>query len=1096
DKLEPRRAPSRNPLFDISMVVRNYIKPDEKPSKKGYRQPEGDRERTNLKPGKNTSKFDMTFFINETPQNIQIDIEYYTGIFKIETIQRLAAHLNNIIKAVHRNPAVKLNEIEMITQREKQQLLYEFNDTAREYPAGKTIHQLFEEQEARTPHAIAIVGTIQDTFIPAVTAHSSRGTGNQIPVTLTYGQLNRNANRQARYLQTNRGIKPGDRVGILMTQTLNRVPAILGILKAGGVYIPLDPALPPGRLKYIINDAGIGVVLTQKKQHPLLETLHSQSDTHFSYNSMEQNGEHLEEPEEARNLNLKIEPTALAYIIYTSGTTGRPKGVILEHRGMANLNTKYAHNFKIGSRDKIIQFANISFDASVSEIFMALLNGAVLHLLDRETIDDYGRFMEYLERHQITVATLPPPYAVNLEVQRLKLRMLITAGSPPNLQFMQKCSRRMEYINAFGPTESTICCSYWSSAWENDIDRISIGKPINNIKLYILSSNMKLQPVGVTGQLCIAGAGLARGYLNNPELTAERFVNNKIQITNKKQEKTREQKSELNNHNTQYPITNNVFYLTGDLARWQPNGNIEYLGRIDHQVKIRGFRIEVGEIENRLLSHEQIKEAVVIVKEGEGDKYLCAYLVKETPAQKTGSEPGTAQKQAAGSTQKPGIDNAAIREYLAQSLPEYMIPSYFLTLEQMPLTPNGKVDKKALPEPDTLTGTTYTAPRDRLEKELVKIWAGVLAIHEELIGIDDNFFRLGGHSLKAATLMTRIHKELEVKVSLEEIFKNLTVKQQARSIKNKKKTVYISLETAAQKEYYHLSSAQKRLYILQQMDEKSTGYNICDAFMLEGTLERDKLENTFQQLIDRHDSLRTSFHMIDGQPLQAIRKPGGITFSVEKFELTEREHTAGEAAGIIKGFIRPFDLSRAPLLRVGLINLREPDAGTLREKDTPRNERHIIIVDMHHSISDGTSVWIFEKEFMALYGGEELAPQTIQYKDYSEWLNSAEARETLKEQETYWLERMTGELPVLELPQDYSRPALQGFEGDRKEFQLRAGETAALNKITRETGVTLYMTLLALFNVFLSKISGMEDIIVGTPTAGRRHPDLETVMGM
>ncbi|MCP4157613.1 MAG: non-ribosomal peptide synthetase, partial [bacterium] len=341
-----------------------------------------------------------------------------------------------------------------------------------------------------------------------------------------------------------------------------------------------------------------------------------------------------------------------------------------------------------------------------------------------------------------------------------------------------------------------------------------------------------------------------------------------------------------------------------------------------------------------------------------------------------------------------------------------------------------------------------------------------------------------------ATLMTRIHKELQVKITLEEIFKNLTVKQQARTVKSKKKEEYKAIEPVEQKEYYVLSSAQKRLYILQQMEESSTGYNICEAFILEGALEGKKLEKVFRQLIARHESLRTSFQVIDGEPVQLVHKYGEIKFSIENYQITHQTGTEESKERIrenIKTFNRPFDLSQAPLLRVGLIREAEPYTTT---------PQYTLMVDMHHIISDGTSVGVFEKEFMAIYGGEELKPQRIQYKDYSERQNSNEVGKEQEEQEAYWLEQLAGELPVLELPLDYIRPTLQGFEGDRQEFQVSAEEAAQLNKIARETGATLYMILLALFNIFLAKISGMEEIIVGTPTAGRGHADLETIIGM
>ncbi|MCP4149110.1 MAG: AMP-binding protein, partial [bacterium] len=533
EKLDPPRDPSRNPLFDISMVVQNFRGPGESGRSAiagNSTEPLSTPERPNTR-----AKFDITFLITETVDNIFIDIEYYTGIFKPDTIQRLAGHFKNIVKTVIDTPDAALDDIVLISEKEKNQLLYEFNDTDREYPGGKNIHSLFEEQVERTPHRIAAVG-----WNPL---HRT----NTKPITyLAYRQLNRDAQRIAFYLLNQKNIRPGERVGVVMSQSLNRLPAILGILKAGAVYLPLAEDLPRERIQFMINDAGVGIILSEKNHLRLLNRLQLECDTFHSYLCMDSYDIHAEEEYGKRELTdielrynvgetttaqmirADVESTAPAYIIYTSGTTGKPKGVVLEHRGMANLNTKYARNLKINARDNIIQFANISFDASVSEIFMALLNGATLHLPGRETIDDYTLFRDYLDTHDITIATLPPPYVNNLVPESLKsLRILITAGSSPNLDYIKKSSRYFEYINAFGPTESTVCCSYWSSreaVGAGDFDYITIGKPISNTKLYITNPKLNLQPIGIAGQLCIAGVSLARGYLNNPELTYSKFI--------------------------------------------------------------------------------------------------------------------------------------------------------------------------------------------------------------------------------------------------------------------------------------------------------------------------------------------------------------------------------------------------------------------------------------------------------------------------------------------------------------------------------------------------------------------------------------------
>ncbi|WP_147355971.1 non-ribosomal peptide synthetase [Cohnella faecalis] len=536
-----------------------------------------------------------------------------------------------------------------------------------------------------------------------------------------------------------------------------------------------------------------------------------------------------------------------------------------------------------------------------------------------------------------------------------------------------------------------------------------------------------MQPIGIPGELCIAGAGLARGYLNQPELTAEKFVANPF-------------------------APGERMYRTGDLARWLPDGNIEYLGRIDEQVKVRGHRIELGEVESALRSHESVKEATVIArKDEEGSAYLCAYFV-------TNGNLGASE----------------LRKHLLKMLPQYMIPSFFVRVEQMPLTPNGKLDRKALPSPEgTLErGTVYEAPRNALEETLANIWQGVLGV--SAIGITDNFFELGGHSLKATTLVSRIHKELNVQVPLREVFQSPTIKELAQAIRGMEAHAYASIEPAPLREYYPVSSAQKRMYILSQLQGADESYNMPGAVMMEGKVDRERFERAFRQLIARHEALRTSFEWVEGEPAQRIHLEVDFEISYKKAE--------EDGLRQIAEFIRAFDLGQAPLLRVGLLEL-EP-------------ERQVLLYDMHHIISDGVSMDILVREFVGLYGGQTLPAPRLQYKDYAVWQQAFMQSEAMKRQETYWLETFSGELPVLEMPTDYPRPAVQSFKGDQIQFELDGELSAGLNRIAAETGTTLYMVLLAGYSVLLSKYTGQEDIVVGTPIAGRPHADVENIIGM
>ncbi|MCP4154507.1 MAG: AMP-binding protein, partial [bacterium] len=564
--------------------------------------------------------------------------------------------------------------------------------------------------------------------------------------------------------------------------------------------------------------------------------------------------------------------------------------------------------------------------------------------------------------------------------------------------------------------------------------------------------------------LCIAGPGLAVGYLNNPELTSEKFIKAGWQLPVGSRQKEK--------------ITDNHLYRTGDLARWLHDGNIEFLGRIDFQVKIRGFRIELGEIENRMMELDIIAEAVVIDRTAkDNEKYLCAYIVTNKK---------TAGKEIKKRQKKTGqIDTSLVREHLQKSMPDYMVPAYFVQIDTIPLTPGGKVDRKKLPEPQLQKDKTYNPPGDAIEEKLAEIWAEVLGIEKNIIGIEANFFQMGGHSLKATLMIARLRKELNVELNLVEIFKNTTLKGLADIIKNRKKSTFISIEPAEKKEYYPMSSAQKRLYLIQRMELDSTAYNMPQAFPIQKT-DRQKLENRFRYLIKRHESLRTSFHMYRDKPAQEIHPAETIKFKIENYEVVTSE--PGDTGGSSEWgnrFIRPFDMTHPPLLRVGLIKIT-----------TGAEHHHMLAVDMHHIISDGLSNEILKEDFHALYNGKTLTPLKIQYKDYSEWQYRIKGKKNQARQEAYWLETAAGEIPVLELPVDYRRPEIQRFEGDDVAIEIATPQTGKLKQIALESGSTLYMVILAIFNILLSRLAGQEDIIVGTPVAGRRHADLFKIIGM
>jgi amino acid adenylation domain-containing protein len=740
ERLEPQRDLSRNPLFDITMVVQNF---DVGEVGEGPELPvvemEGEIRYTNK-----TAKFDMTFFVVERGEDVCITIEYYLGIFKEETIQRLVSHFKNVIKAVVGNPLIKLEDIEVMSGEERQQVLYTFNDTAGDYPKDKTIHELFEEQVDRTPDSVGLAG---------------KSVGMRFIASVTYRELDEKSDRLAHHLREE-GVQPDTIVGIMMGRSVEMIIGILGILKAGGAYLPTDPDYPEERKQYILKDSGAKILLTNL---PEGRFIHRSSDPFIIRHS-----------------------SNLAYVIYTSGTTGRPKGVLIHHQGVVNMvwfhrRVFAEHPGSYGSSgSRISQVSSPAFDAMAFEIWPCLLTGACLCIVDDETRMHPRRLKEWLIRHQVTISFQSTIIALALldepwPESGTGLKALRTAGD--RLGRYPARPYPFRFYNLYGPTEDTVWTTWTEVPVVADppggVKSPSIGKPVANKRVYILSSSLKMQPVGVVGELCISGDGLAHGYLNRPELTNEKFDRDLWDYhdyRDKIEARTGENKQKLlrgvQGGSNRSPLPGAFLekgppgrrgqriYKTGDQGRWLPDGNIEFMGRIDQQVKIRGFRIELEEIENRLSAHPGIKRAVVIDRTGPGgEKYLCAYLVCQMP-----------------------LSADALEAFLSRSLPGYMIPSYFVPREEIPLTPNGKIDRRALPAPG-LKQEEYIAPRDPIEKKLVDIWSVVLEVEKEKIGIDDNFFRLGGHSLKATLVMSGINRELGVRVPLVELFKTPTIRQ-------------------------------------------------------------------------------------------------------------------------------------------------------------------------------------------------------------------------------------------------------------------------------------------------------------------------------
>ncbi|MCP5106054.1 MAG: amino acid adenylation domain-containing protein, partial [bacterium] len=1010
EKVAAVRDIGRNPVFDVLFSLQNLGEPqleNFETQSPGQDSPSED--------GRGTAKFDISIFAIENEETIDFSLEYCTRLFKPETAQRFTRYFLAALSAVIANPAAKILQIDILSDEERNEILYDFNDSTVEFTNTRTIPELFLEQVEKQPDAVALLDT---------------GASH-----LSYRELNKQSNRLAHLLRQ-KGVVPDTTAAVLVERSPEMVVAVYAVLKAGAAYLPIDPGYPEERVRYMLEDSGSRLLLTEKKFIVNLD------DTEFDRDIIDVRSPGLDTLDET-NLGRVNKMQDLVYMIYTSGSTGKPKGVMVKIESFMNLLYWYIHEFDLDSRDCMLLIAPASFDLTQKNFFAPLLAGGTL-CLSSPGVPDYDELLFAVAREQVTMLNCAPSVfyplpALHSPVDYIKLRSLrhVFLGGEPILReklvdwtTSEWC--RCEIVNTYGPTECTDIASSYRLSREDIVGSraIPIGKPVYNAGLFVLDGYGGVLPVGVVGELCIGGVGVSRGYHKNPQLTAEKFV-----------------------ETPHLPVE--TVYRTGDMVKWLPGGDIEFLGRVDLQVKVRGNRIELGEIESRLLKHPGVKEAVVnAIANKSGDNYLCAYMIE--------AEPG----------ETPGMKE--LRDYLSGELPDYMVPTYFMWLDSIPLTPSGKVNRKALPAPEVSVGDDYTAPTNEIELQLTDLWSVVLGIESDVIGIDADFFALGGHSLKATVLAAKIHKQFDVRMPLIEIFKNATVRSLARYLEDASRESYHAVEAVEEKEYYILSSAQKRLYILQQMEPESTGYNVPRVIPLDTAVDKDLLEETFRKMIRRHESLRTSFIMVNEEPVQRIHE--NVEFKIDDIIGSPRRGVGTEHRSV------PFDLQSAPLMRVGLVKLAE--------------EQYIFMMDMHHIITDGISQEILEKEFMALLAGESLEPLRIRYKDYAEWQSGDVQREYLKRQELYWLGRFAGEPPLLDLPTDYPRPGVQSFEGAYGSFSISREETDALKALAAGENATLYMVLLTVFNLLLAGLAGREDIVVGSPVAGRRHADLEKIIGM
>jgi amino acid adenylation domain-containing protein len=947
----------------------------------------------------------LAFSFKREGNRIEACISFHPLLYDKYQVENMSRHFVKTLEKAIQAIDIKINDIQYLSQEEKKRLLVDFNSRPSEYPRDKTIHELFEKSVKVSPDSTALV--YEDEC-------------------LTYNTLNQRANQLAARLNV-KGVKRGNIVSIMVDRSIWMVVGLLAVLKTGGAYMPLDPEYPEERSKCQIKDSGSGVLLIQTH----LMAVHPEMTRSVLP------GHRVRIDDESIYTCQTTNPTVigkshdLAYVMYTSGTTGTPKGVMIEHGNVVNLLHWFGKTYNLQRGVKYLLLTNYTFDPSVEGIFGTLLHGAALHMGNKEITADSNMFRAYVNKNQIHMLDFVPTALKELlgPGDRLEsLRIVICGGEPMDESLKDRLVEKGYCLyNHYGPTEITTDALTTACSKGN---RVTLGKPIDNVMCYILNRAFKLVPVGIAGDLYVSGAGVGRGYLNNVEVTMENFTANPF-------------------------MKGERLYRTGDIARWQPDGSIEFLGRKDHQVKIGGFRIELDEIKNLLLRFDKIKEAVVYLKTNENkEKYLCAYIATEDE-----------------------FSHSQLNEFLSKRLPYYMIPAYIVPLDKIPLTANGKVDREKLPDPVGGIKEEYTAPRNDIEKKLVNIWGELLNVDDTTIGIDANFFEMGGQSLKATMLAARIHRDFRVRIPLPEIFKLSTLRNLSRFISKQEESSFVSLEPTEEKEYYVLSAAQKGMYALHLIDKSGLGYHVPSLIELEKPVDRKILQETFEKLVKRHETLRTAFPVIKGQPVQRIYR--NVDFKLGYYECTKEK-----ATGIIENFVKPFDFNTPPLLKAELVNIE--------------NSKMLLMVDMPHIITDGLSNDLLERDFNALYNRETLPGLKIQYKDYSEWQNKIrqEKKSEIKKQENFWLNEFKGDLPALGFPTDFPRPTIKNYAGNQIEFLIDEELTGRLKEIAQETETTLNMILLAVYYILLSKYTNLEDIVVGSPILGRRHADLHEIIGM
>ena len=1027
--------PAGATLFSAMMNYRHSGVQEE--SKEGQRiAPAGSDSEIELLSANERSNYPFDISVDDLGEGFQLDIHSKAPVSPVRVYQYMANALECIVNDIAQSSTTPVLKQCLLPEYERQHELSHWNTQTIDIPEYLCIHELIEKVADNSPEAIAVVHGQQE---------------------MTYSTLNGKANLVARQLIEEHGVAAGDCIGISTHRNFDMAIGILAILKAGGTYVPLDPKYPRERLQHIVKDTDLSLLLTQTDLSNHYSEFNVQA---LCLDAIEFNGENALE-----NLHVNtvgVAPKESAYIIYTSGSTGLPKGVIVEHRNLVNFVHTANEVYQIKAGDRVMQFSTVNFDAFVEEYFISLTQGATLVLRDESVLDAGSQFWSFIYNNDINVVSLPSTFwnSIQLDFPEEKeccLKTCIIGGDVFNTHQTNLWNEKLgvNVINTYGPTETTVIAT--ACEITEGMNTQVIGKPISNTQCYVLSEQRQPLPIGVVGELYIGGQGVARGYLNNAELTNSRFIENNF--------------------------GRGKLYKTGDLVRWMPDGRLEFIGRADNQVKIRGFRIELGELESALCANDDVLDALVIAQENQqGENQLIAYVkipISLFDFSNTEHEAEEFIRQY----------SAMLRDRLSTQLPDYMVPAHYVLLNEFPLTANGKVDRNKLPQSYVASGQShYVAPSTLTEKTLAAIWEEILDV--EKVGVQDNFFHLGGHSLSATRLVSKINQVFHVDFPLVDMFNGKDLHRIAEIIdKLEKNTHQPAIEKTDRDTDLPLSYSQQRLWILDQMEGGSAQYNMPGALKLLGDLDYDVLNRAIESIVQRHESLRTVFAVGEnGAPVQKVVNDFSLTVPVFDYShLIEEEKQQAITNSLSEDVTTPFDLSRDLMLRAKLIKVAE--------------QEHILLFTMHHIASDGWSMSIVTREFSSLYAAysegkaSSLSPLSIQYADYANWQRNWLQGEVLEKQLNYWVDQLTG-LPVVHnLPLDNPRPQKQTYVGAIHTDKVDVETSEHLMALCQAKDATLFMGLHAAFSAILSRYSHETDIVMGTPIANREQAEVEDLIG-